>query len=87
MVLVAVIVGYILGVLPFVTPKIIQIKEDITERKNNKKDVESQEEILDEWLNGTKDKNEALNNEQISNQVNQEDILKEYLTGEVTKGE
>ncbi len=86
MVLVAVIVGYVLGVLPFVTPKIIQIKEDITERKNNKKDVESQEEILDEWLNGAKDKNEALDNE-TSNKVNQEDILKEYLTGEVTKGE
>ncbi len=83
MVLVAVIVGYILGVLPFIIPKIIQIKENI----NNRGEIKTQEEILDEYLNGAKDKNEILNNEQISNQVNQEDILKEYLTGEVTKGE
>ncbi len=82
MVLVAVIVGYILGVLPFVTPKIIQLKENM----NNREEIKTQEEILDEYLNGAKDKNEALDNE-TSNQVNQEDILKEYLTGEVTKGE
>ncbi len=83
MVLVAVIVGYILGVLPFVTPKIIQLKENM----NNREEIKNQEEILDEYLNGTKNESENLDNEQISNQANQEDILKEYLTGEVTKGE
>lgn len=73
MILVAVIVGYILGVMPFVLPKIIEIintrKETIEEVKEDKE----QKEIFDEWLNGPRTK-----------QVNQEDIYNEYVTGKET---
>ena len=73
MIILAVVVGYLLGVAPFIVPKII-------ERIDNKKAVEEEaeeqqekEEIFDEWLNGLKP--EA---------VNQEDIYKEYVTGKET---
>lgn len=81
MILTAVIVGYFLGVAPFVLPKIIElIKEERVEKeiKNTQiKEESTQAEILDEWFNGPKEK-----------RVNQEDIYNEYITGkEVAKGE
>jgi len=81
MVLVAVIIGYLLGITPFVIPKVLELKNCKKEERQNEEDKITQEQILDEWLNG-------VNKEEIlSKQVNQEDILKEYLTGIETKGE
>ena len=81
MILVAVIVGYILGVLPFIVPKILEKKEEQIELKKGEEEYKTQKEIFDEWLNGTKENRN-------DNKVNQEDIYKEYITGqESAKGE
>ena len=80
MILLAVIVGYVLGIVPFVIPKIIEIYKN---RKTEEADTEQskeQAEIFDEWLNGPK-----VND---SNKVNQQDIYNEYITGiESRKGD
>ena len=74
----AVIIGYLLGIAPFVTPKIIQIIKN--RNKNYKENEENKEkqEIYDEWLNGPKENN-----------INQQDIYNEYITGKESnkKGE
>ena len=76
MILIAVIVGYVLGIAPFVVPKIIEIRSNKTQKQVKTEEYKSQEEILDEWLNGANEK------------VNQQDICNEYLTGKITeKGE
>ena len=81
MILVAVVVGYILGVLPFIVPKILEKKEEQIELKKGEEEYKTQKEIFDEWLNGTKENRN-------DNKVNQEDIYKEYITGqESAKGE
>lgn len=81
MILVAVIVGYILGVMPFIVPKILEKKEEQIELKKDEEDYKTQKEIFDEWLNGAKENRNE-------NKVNQEDIYKEYITGqESAKGE
>ena len=80
MILVAVIVGYILGVMPFIVPKILEKKEEQIELKKDEEDYKTQKEIFDEWLNGTKENRN-------DNKVNQADIYKEYVTGiETVKG-
>lgn len=84
MVLIAVIIGYLLGIAPFITPKILELINCKKEEKQSKEDKTTQEQILDEWLNGAS-KKEAPVNEEI--QKNQADIFKEYLTGIETKGE
>lgn len=67
MVLIAVVVGYVLGIAPF-------IYKIITER-TNKKEAEnkqiSAEQIFSEWLNGPEKTNQETN------------IYDEYMTGEV----
>ena len=71
MVVVAVVIGYILGIAPFIVPKII---ERIDNKKNieiTKEEEKEQNEIFDEWLNGLQ-------------KVNQQDIYNEYVTGEET---
>ena len=74
MILVAVVIGYILGVAPFITPKIIEIfKSNKVEEQDEEKQKE-QNEIFNEWLNGP------------TNKVNQEDLYKEYITGNETVG-
>lgn len=78
MVLVAVIVGYILGVIPFVVPKIIELKNNKKQEQDEQKENDSQAQILDEWLNGKQED---------SNVVNQQDIYEEYMTGVTKKGE
>lgn len=75
MILVAVIIGYLLGVAPFIVPKIIERIDSKQKVEVNQEEEKERNEIFDEWLNGAK-------------QVNQEDIYKEYVTGqETTKGE
>ena len=74
MILLAVIVGYTLGAMPFVLPKIIELIKTRTKTVEEAKENKEQKEIFDEWLNGPK-------------QVNQADIYNEYITGqETTKG-
>lgn len=77
MILTAVIVGYLLGIMPFIIPKLLEKREKQIKMKENKEQYESQEEILDEWLNGPKSNNKEAETEK----VNQEDIFKEYMTG------
>lgn len=77
MILVAVIVGYILGVMPFILLKVIENKRQVVERESDKENQKNQTDILSEWLNGPEK----------PNKINQEDILDEYLTGEMKKGE
>ena len=76
MILIAVIVGYILGIAPFVAPKILELRKEKAVEETNKEDEKTHNEIFDEWLNGPK------------KTVNQADIYNEYITGiETTKGE
>ena len=75
MILLAVIVGYILGIAPFVVPKILELRKNKLVEDTNKEDSKTQNEIFDEWLNGPAK----------TNQVNQEEIYNEYITGIETK--
>lgn len=79
MILISVIVGYILGIAPFIYLKLIDKKEKENETKQEEKKERENASIFDEWLNGPKT--------ELTNQVNQEDIYNEYITGEVKKGE
>lgn len=74
MVLVAVIVGYLLGIAPFIVPKIVARIDGNKAIKEKAEEVKEQNEIFDEWLNGLSE----------SKQVNQEDIYNEYVTGQET---
>ena len=79
MILVAVIVGYTLGAMPFVLPKAIELIGRRTKTVEEAKENKEQKEIFDEWLNGPKKEN--------NNGINQADIYNEYITGqETTKG-
>lgn len=79
MVLIAVIVGYILGVIPFILPKILDLKQEKQSSKEIEDYYKNQENILNEYLNG-------ISGETVkTNQIDQEDIFKEYLTGKETK--
>ena len=79
MIILAVVVGYLLGVAPFVIPKIIQKVEDYKAAKVEAEEEQEKEEIFDEWLNGLKP--EPLVNE--PKQVDQHDLFEEYVTGKV----
>ena len=81
MILIAVVIGYLLGIIPFIVPKLFSIKEEKQSNKEVEDYYKNQENILNEWLNGKEDK---VNQ---TNEINQEDICKEYVTGkEVKKG-
>lgn len=81
MILIAVVIGYLLGIIPFIVPKLFSIKEEKQSNKEMEDYYKNQENILNEWLNGKEDK---VNQ---TNEINQEDIFKEYVTGkEVKKG-
>jgi len=79
MVLIAVIVGYILGVIPFILPKILNLKEEKQSSKEMENYYKNQENILNEWLNGKEDKVTQ------TNEIDQEDMFKEYVTGKETR--
>lgn len=81
MVLIAVVIGYILGIIPFIVPKLFSVKEEKQSNKEMENYYKNQENILNEWLNGKEDE---VNQ---TNEITQEDIFKEYITGkEVKKG-
>ena len=71
-----VLVGYILGILPFIVPKFIEL---IRIAKNNKvatteaEETKEQAEIFNEWLNGANE----------PRQVDQHELYEEYITGKV----
>ena len=75
MILTAVIVGYILGIAPNIYKEVKETLANKNEKKHKEEEKNTAEEIFNEWLNGANEKN-----------VNQEDLFKEYTTGEVTKG-
>lgn len=74
MILISVLVGYALGIAPFVVPETIKLIQGRTKKIDIEKQKE-QDEIIDEWLNGAK-----------ADRVNQADIYKEYITGNETVG-
>ena len=76
MILLAVIVGYILGIAPFVVPKVVELIQNRAKRAIETQEDKTTTEIIDEWLNGPQKEKE--------NQVTQQDIYNEYVTGEVT---
>lgn len=77
MILIAVIVGYLLGIAPFIF--MYFYKKKIEAKEEQKIQVENKEgkEIFNEWVYG-REKEEIL-----QNKFNQEDIFKEYTTGEI----
>ena len=77
--IVAVVIGYILGVIPFIIPKIFNEREEEQSNKEIEDYYKNQENILNEWLNG-KEEVEAQ-----EKGINQEDIFKEYITGQETR--
>lgn len=79
MILIAVIVGYILGVIPFILPKILSLKEEKQSSKEMENYYKNQENILNEWLNGKEDEVTQ------TNEIDQEDMFKEYVTGKETR--
>lgn len=79
MVLVAVIVGYILGVIPFILPKILSLKEEKQSSKEMENYYRNQENILNEYLNGISTETTQ------TNEIDQEDMFKEYVTGKETR--
>lgn len=79
MILIAVIVGYILGVIPFILPKILTLKEEKQSSKEMENYYKNQENILNEWLNGKEDEVTQ------TNEIDQEDMFKEYVTGKETR--
>ena len=78
MVVIAVVIGYLLGVAPFVVPKIIERidnNKNLKYKEEQEKEAKEQEEIYNEWVYG-------------ASKVNQQDLYNEYVTGqETTKGD
>ena len=77
--MIAVIVGYILGIVPFIIPKLFNIKEEKMSNKEMEDYYKNQENILNEWLNGKEDEVTQ------TNEIDQEAMFKEYVTGKETK--
>ena len=67
MVLIAVVVGYVLGIAPFIYKTIVEK----TDKKEATEKQASAEQIFNEWLNGPEKTNQEIN------------IYDEYVTGEV----
>lgn len=76
MILLAVIVGYILGIAPFVVPKIVEMKQSKVNKEAEIEEDKTATEIINEWLNGPQENKE--------DKVTQQDIYNEYITGNVT---
>lgn len=76
MILLAVIVGYILGMAPYVVPKIVELIQSRVKRDIAAQEDKTTAEIADEWLNGPQQDKE--------DKITQQDIYNEYITGNVT---
>lgn len=75
MILIAVIVGYILGATPFIIIDLLERKERKFEILQNEKQANEQAEILNEWFNGE---------EPTQEQTTHVNLFNEYMTGKVT---
>lgn len=84
MILLAVVIGYVLGVMPFAIPKAIETKQNKVKEESKIKEDRTQAEIIDEWLNGVVNKSKEELEEIDDNTVNQQDIYNEYITGKIT---
>lgn len=78
MILIAVIVGYILGATPFIIIDLLERKERKFEIMQNEKQSKEQTEIFNEWLNGK---------EPTQEQTTHVNLFNEYMTGKVTSEE
>ena len=79
MILIAVIIGYILGVAPFLYSKFMEKQEQNKQAKQEYSKEKEVNEIFNEWLNGPEQRQ--------TTQVDQADIYNEYMTGIVKKAE
>lgn len=76
MILVSVIIGYLLGVLPFLVYFLITSDSRFRKKDNSSSDVDS---LLNEWLNGKPNEEKS---------ITPNDLYEEYITGkESTKKE
>lgn len=76
MILVSVIIGYLLGVLPFLVYFLITLDIRFRKKDNSSSDVDS---LLNEWLNGKPNEEKS---------ITPNDLYEEYITGkESTKKE
>lgn len=76
MILVSVIIGYLLGVLPFLVYFLITSDIRFRKKDNSSSDVDS---LLNEWLNGKPNEEKS---------ITPNDLYEEYITGkESTKKE
>ena len=90
MILLAVVVGYLLGVAPSIYKEIKEIINKREEKSNAEKDGIKTQELLDEWLNGPKKPEEPAKPETTENNnvgINQADIYTEYITGKESNKE
>ena len=74
--IIAVVVGYLLGVLPFIVPKIIKRIDNrkvTAAEETDKKEANEQKEIFNEWVYGVNE----------PKQVDQHELFEEYITGKV----
>lgn len=78
MILIAVMVGYVLGVTPFIVINLLERKDKKIEMVQNEKQIKEQSEIFNEWLNG-----EGT----IPNQTTHINLFNEYVTGKETSKE
>ena len=78
MILIAVIVGYALGITPFIVIKILERKDREFETMQVEKQSKEQAEIFNEWFNGEETP------EKQSTHIN---LFNEYMTGKVTSKE
>lgn len=77
----AVVIGYLLGIAPFVVPKIVELIQQCKTNKMELKEAEEQKEIFDEYLNGVKTYDTP---QEGKFSFNQEDMYNEYITGQET---
>ena len=76
MIILAVLVGYILGIAPFIVPKIIERidnKKKVEAEETEKTEIDEQKEIFNEWVYGTNE----------PKLVDQHELFEEYITGKV----
>lgn len=77
MILISVVVGYLLGIAPFIYIKLTEKEKKIKDEEPVTTTISN--EVFNEWLYGE---------QKVQNQKNQEDLYEEYMTGkEVSKGE
>lgn len=79
MVITAVIVGYILGVAPFLAPFLYNKYCEKRVYKDSEEENKNVEDILNEYLNG--ESNSKLEQGNVDLNITPEDIFTEYTTG------